>query len=62
MNNITTEHLLQGINSNSVPIGNKQFVILAAWISTLLLSKLPLVIARDLLGTGFWEQMVEAVR
>jgi hypothetical protein len=33
MNNITTEHLFEGIKSNSVPIGNKRFIVLAAWIS-----------------------------
>jgi membrane protease YdiL (CAAX protease family) len=32
-------------------MANKTFIIVVAWIATLLLSKLPLVIARDLLGT-----------
>lgn len=48
---MTSEHLLQATKNTSVVMTNKRFIVLAAWISTLLLSKLPLVIARDLLGT-----------
>lgn len=35
------------------PIVTQRFLIWSAWLSTLLLSKLPVVIARDILGTDF---------
>ena len=52
MNNLSSGRITrdQGVHL-STPIVARRILIWAAWISTLLLSKLPLVVARDLVGT-----------
>jgi len=52
VNRITSEHLAEdGAIVTHPPITNRTVLIWTAWISTLLLSNLPLIIARDLLGS-----------
>jgi len=51
MNRVSSESLAYGRRlAAPKPIATRRVLILTAWIATLLLSKLPLVIARDLLG------------
>lgn len=50
MNRITSEGLAYERKLAAPPMASRRTLIWTAWIATLLLSKLPLVIARDLLG------------
>ena len=51
MNNLSTDRLVDNRESAGISTVTQTALILTAWLSTLLLSKLHLVIARDILGT-----------
>jgi membrane protease YdiL (CAAX protease family) len=51
MNNLSTEQLVEGRSRTDASTGVRALLVLTAWLATLLLSKLPLVVARDILGT-----------
>lgn len=51
MNKISRERTGPAQVALQTPAASRSLLIVAAWVSTLLLSKLPLVIARDMLGT-----------
>ena len=53
MNHISSEHLVEKreVAAAGLPAAARTMLIWTAWISTLLLSNLPLVIARDVLGS-----------
>jgi membrane protease YdiL (CAAX protease family) len=51
MNRLSLEPLAKDQEADSTPLAQRATLVLTAWIATLLLSKLPLVVARDLLGT-----------
>ncbi len=51
MSGITSERAVESRQAASAPTYNRSLLVLTAWASTLLISNLPLVIARDILGT-----------
>jgi membrane protease YdiL (CAAX protease family) len=51
MNNLSTDQLVESRSNTDVSTSPRTILIVTAWVATLLLSKLPLVIARDILGT-----------
>lgn len=51
MKKISSNRLTSGLEvATRIPIGTQRILLWSAWLSTLLLSKLPLIIARDILG------------
>jgi membrane protease YdiL (CAAX protease family) len=50
VNNPSTAQHLEGRSGAEASTGGRTILILTAWLATLLMSKLPLVIARDVLG------------
>jgi len=50
MNNLSTDRLVANRESASISAVTRTALALTAWLATLFLSKLPLVIARDILG------------
>ncbi len=51
MSGITSEGAVESRQAAGAPTYNRSLLVLTAWAATLLISNLPLVIARDILGT-----------
>lgn len=51
MNNLTSQYKADEQEETRAFSSNRTLLVLIAWVSTLLLSKFPLVVARDMLGT-----------
>lgn len=51
MNNLNSQYMVDEQEGTRAFSSNRTLLVLIAWVSTLLLSKFPLVVARDMLGT-----------